>query len=216
MEPGELLVRLNDEDVCNMLVMLVRFVASAHVSRREDHFLPFILGTVDGCAGVVDFRRRHVEAMGEESDHIQVVAVSEAFQARPPPLAPRHTRHTGTPARPTDTCPCAPRHGRVHALHARAHPLYARRHLTAGVVRQCRLLCLPRPCRRCCLSATPAGTPGLSRTRPGSGCCVKPKKGAGGRWGSSGGVRCRLHASWSPAVARPPPPAVGPLRRTRF
>lgn len=85
MEAGELLVRLCDEGVCNELVMLVRFVASAHVARRSDHFLPFVIGMVDGCAGVDDFRRRHVEAMGEESDHIQVVAVAEAFQVCPSP-----------------------------------------------------------------------------------------------------------------------------------
>jgi Peptidase C65 Otubain len=78
----ELLLRLNSEDVCNVLVMFVRFVASAHIFKREDHFLPFILGTMDNCIGVDDFRRRYVEVMGEESDHIQVVAVSEAFQVR--------------------------------------------------------------------------------------------------------------------------------------
>lgn len=65
-----------------MLVMFVRFVASAHIFTREDHFLPFILGTMDNCIGVDDFRRRYVEVMGEESDHIQVVALSEAFRVR--------------------------------------------------------------------------------------------------------------------------------------
>lgn len=79
----ELLIRLNSEDVCNTLVMFVRFVASAHIFTREDHFLPFILGTMDNCLGVDDFRRRYVEVMGEESDHIQVVALSEAFRVRP-------------------------------------------------------------------------------------------------------------------------------------
>jgi hypothetical protein len=76
----ELLIRLNSEDICNMLVMLVRFVASAHIFTREDHFLPFILGTMDNCLGIDDFRRRYVEVMGEESDHIQCVALSEAFR----------------------------------------------------------------------------------------------------------------------------------------
>lgn len=79
---SELLLRLNSEDICNMLVMFVRFVASAHIFTREDHFLPFILGTMDNCLGVDDFRRKYVEVMGEESDHIQVVALSEAFRVR--------------------------------------------------------------------------------------------------------------------------------------
>jgi Peptidase C65 Otubain len=82
MSVAELYVRLLDESLASMLIMLVRMITSAEVQRRSDHFTPFILGMTDTFMGTPEFCRRFVEAMGEESDHIQLVAVADAFQAR--------------------------------------------------------------------------------------------------------------------------------------
>jgi ubiquitin thioesterase protein OTUB1 len=79
---GELVVRLNSENVSNLMIMLIRLVTSAEIQRRSDFFTPFILGMAETYMETEDFCRRYVECMGEESDHIQLVAVADAFQAR--------------------------------------------------------------------------------------------------------------------------------------
>ena len=78
----ELTVRLNNEDMSNLMIMFIRLVTSAEIQLREDHFTPFILGMNDAYIGTEDFCRRYVECMGEESDHIQLVAVADVFQVR--------------------------------------------------------------------------------------------------------------------------------------
>ena len=78
----ELALRLADENVSNMMIMFVRLVTSAEVQRRQEFFTPFILGMTDNFIDIEDFCRRNIECMGEESDHIQLVAVADAFQVR--------------------------------------------------------------------------------------------------------------------------------------
>lgn len=52
------------------------------MQRRSNHFYPFVIGMTDGLMELEEFCRRNVEAMGEESDHIQLVAVADAFEVR--------------------------------------------------------------------------------------------------------------------------------------
>lgn len=82
MTVGELLTRLCDETASNLVIMFIRLVTSAEVQRRADFFMPFILGMTDFPMEIEDFCRRYVECMGEESDHIQLVATADAFQVR--------------------------------------------------------------------------------------------------------------------------------------
>ena len=67
---------LCDAVTSNHLVMLLRMVASCEVSRRAEFFEPFIQGAHD--CDVESFRRRFVEPMDEESDHVVMSALSEA------------------------------------------------------------------------------------------------------------------------------------------
>ncbi|KAG2448866.1 hypothetical protein HYH02_006216 [Chlamydomonas schloesseri] len=77
----KLLVNMRDDTVSNMIVMFLRLVTSCEVQRREDFFFPFILGMYDEPPATVElFCQRHVEPMGEESDHLHIVAVTEALQ----------------------------------------------------------------------------------------------------------------------------------------
>ncbi|GLC34475.1 hypothetical protein PLESTB_001257100 [Pleodorina starrii] len=76
-----LLVNMRDDTVSNLVVMLLRLITSCEVQRREDFFFPFILGMYDEPPATVElFCQRHVEPMGEESDHLHIVAVTEALQ----------------------------------------------------------------------------------------------------------------------------------------
>jgi ubiquitin thioesterase protein OTUB1 len=77
---GELCTRLNDENMCNLIVMFIRLVTSAEIQRRADFFMPFVSGVTETFMDTEGFCRRHVECMGEESDHVQLVAVADAFQ----------------------------------------------------------------------------------------------------------------------------------------
>jgi hypothetical protein len=78
----ELVARLNDENLSNLVIMFIRLVTSAEIQRRADFFTPFILGMAETFMETEDFCRRYVECMGEESDHLQLVAVADAFQVR--------------------------------------------------------------------------------------------------------------------------------------
>lgn len=89
---GELLTRLCDETASNLVIMFIRLVTSAEVQRRADFFLPFILGMTEFPMEIEDFCRRYVECMGEESDHIQLVATADAFQVRASRLRCQHLR----------------------------------------------------------------------------------------------------------------------------
>ncbi|EFJ52492.1 hypothetical protein VOLCADRAFT_86645 [Volvox carteri f. nagariensis] len=76
-----LLVNMRDDTVSNLVVMLLRLITSCEVQRREDFFFPFIMGMYDEPPATVElFCQRHVEPMGEESDHLHIVAITEALQ----------------------------------------------------------------------------------------------------------------------------------------
>ena len=79
-----LVVNMRDDTVSNMIVMFLRLVTSCEVQRREDHFFPFITGMYDDPPATVDmFCQRYVQPMGEESDHIHIVAITDALQVLP-------------------------------------------------------------------------------------------------------------------------------------
>jgi ubiquitin thioesterase protein OTUB1 len=65
------------EDVSNYLVFFLRMVTAAEVRRRADFFAPFVMGMSD--LDVESFCRSCVDPMGEEADHVQVVALSDAL-----------------------------------------------------------------------------------------------------------------------------------------
>ncbi|KIZ06062.1 ubiquitin thioesterase protein OTUB1 [Monoraphidium neglectum] len=75
---GTLLANFRDDTVSNMIVMLMRFVTSAEIQARQEHFAPFVLGVAD--MDVPDFCRRFVEPMAEESDHLHAQALCDALQ----------------------------------------------------------------------------------------------------------------------------------------
>ncbi|PNH07985.1 Ubiquitin thioesterase otubain-like [Tetrabaena socialis] len=76
-----LLINMRDDMVSNMIVMFLRLVTSCEVQLHEDRFFPFILGMYDEPPATVElFCQRYVEPMGEESDHLHIVAVAEALQ----------------------------------------------------------------------------------------------------------------------------------------
>lgn len=68
---------LCDAVTSNHLVMLLRLIASCEVARRSEFFAPFIMGAHD--CDVEGFRRRFVEPMDEESDHVAMSALTEAM-----------------------------------------------------------------------------------------------------------------------------------------
>ncbi len=47
---------------------------------RNSHFLTYLQGMTDEGLTVEQFRRRCVEPMGEESDHVHIVALTDALQ----------------------------------------------------------------------------------------------------------------------------------------
>lgn len=77
-DESTLLANFRDDTVSNMIVMLLRFITSAEVQARQDHFAPFVLGVAD--TDVQTFCRRFVEPMAEESDHLQAQALCDALQ----------------------------------------------------------------------------------------------------------------------------------------
>ncbi|KAK9909324.1 hypothetical protein WJX75_000535 [Coccomyxa subellipsoidea] len=62
-----------------MIIMLLRMLTSAEIQRRSDFFAPFIMGMCDDEVSVEQFCRRYVEPMGEESDHVHIVALTNAL-----------------------------------------------------------------------------------------------------------------------------------------
>ncbi|MEW5302734.1 MAG: hypothetical protein WDW38_004155 [Sanguina aurantia] len=74
-------LKFREDEHSNNVVMLMRFITSAEIQRREDFFLPFILGMYDDAPQAVDlFCHKLVEPMGEESDHIHIVAITDALK----------------------------------------------------------------------------------------------------------------------------------------
>jgi ubiquitin thioesterase protein OTUB1 len=82
-----LVSNFRDDVTSNTLVMLLRMVTSAELMTRREFFEPFLMGLADeagggdaAAGGVEAFCRRCVEPMGEESDHVQAVALTDAMQ----------------------------------------------------------------------------------------------------------------------------------------
>lgn len=68
-----------DDTISNMVVLFLRLVAAAEIQSRQDFFAPFILGD-DLYPTVEQFCRKNVEVMGEESDHVHIVSLTDALQ----------------------------------------------------------------------------------------------------------------------------------------
>ncbi|ERN06143.1 ubiquitin thioesterase otubain-like [Amborella trichopoda] len=73
----ELLDRSRNASISNYVVMFFRFVTSAEIKKRADFFEPFIMGLSN--VTVEKFCQSSVEPMGEESDHVQIIALSDAL-----------------------------------------------------------------------------------------------------------------------------------------
>ncbi|XP_006659639.3 OVARIAN TUMOR DOMAIN-containing deubiquitinating enzyme 1-like [Oryza brachyantha] len=73
----ELLERTRDQMVSDYVVMFFRFVTSGEIQKRAEFFEPFISGLTNST--VVQFCKASVEPMGEESDHVHIIALSDAL-----------------------------------------------------------------------------------------------------------------------------------------
>lgn len=73
----ELVKRSRDQSVSDYVVMFFRFVTSGEIRKRSEFFEPFILGLTN--ATVDQFCKTSVEPMGEESDHVHIIALSDAL-----------------------------------------------------------------------------------------------------------------------------------------
>lgn len=65
------------DDVSNYIVFLLRIITSAEVKGNADFFAPFVIGLTG--MSVEEFCCRSIDPMGEESDHIQLVALTNAL-----------------------------------------------------------------------------------------------------------------------------------------
>eukprot|EP00775_Hariotina_reticulata_P006107 gene6107-6345_t len=74
----QLLDNFRDDTWSNTCVMLLRFITSAEIKRRVDHFEPFVGGQYE--MDVATFCERSVDVMGEESDHIHAQALTDALK----------------------------------------------------------------------------------------------------------------------------------------
>ncbi|CBI29258.3 hypothetical protein AAG906_004128 [Vitis piasezkii] len=75
----ELVIRSRDQSISDYIVMFFRFVTSGEIKRRSEFFEPFILGMTNATATVEQFCKSSVEPMGEESDHVHIIALSDAL-----------------------------------------------------------------------------------------------------------------------------------------
>ncbi|THU56083.1 hypothetical protein C4D60_Mb11t13530 [Musa balbisiana] len=73
----ELLQISRDESFSDNLVLFFRIVASGEIRRRAEFFEPFIIGLEN--TSVDQFCKESVEMLGEESNHVQIVALSDAL-----------------------------------------------------------------------------------------------------------------------------------------
>lgn len=71
-------VNMRDDAASNYIVFLLRMITAAEVKRRAEFFAPFIIG-LSGF-DVETFCSRCIDPMGEESDHVQLVALTDALQ----------------------------------------------------------------------------------------------------------------------------------------
>jgi ubiquitin thioesterase protein OTUB1 len=72
-----LLSRFQSDEISNAIVVLFRFITSAFLQRNADEYCPFIMDYADDMA---TFCANHVEAMGRESDEIQIIAISKQMK----------------------------------------------------------------------------------------------------------------------------------------
>ncbi|XP_072998868.1 OVARIAN TUMOR DOMAIN-containing deubiquitinating enzyme 1-like [Typha latifolia] len=73
----ELLQRSRDQMISDYVVMFFRFVTSGEIRRRAEFFAPFIAGLSNTT--VDQFCKAAVEPMGEESDHVHIIALSDTL-----------------------------------------------------------------------------------------------------------------------------------------
>ncbi|KAF8378069.1 hypothetical protein HHK36_029404 [Tetracentron sinense] len=73
----ELVTRSRDQSTTDYVVMFFRFVTSGEIRRRSEFFEPFIMGLTNST--VEQFCKSAVEPMGEESDHVHIIALSDAL-----------------------------------------------------------------------------------------------------------------------------------------
>ncbi|KAF7839429.1 ubiquitin thioesterase otubain-like [Senna tora] len=73
----ELVFRSRDQSISDYVVMFFRFVTSGEIQKRSEFFEPFILGLTNST--VEQFCKSSVEPMGEESDHVHIIALSDAL-----------------------------------------------------------------------------------------------------------------------------------------
>ncbi|PKU75085.1 ubiquitin thioesterase otubain-like [Dendrobium catenatum] len=73
----ELLSRSRDQFVSDYVVMFFRFVTSGEIRKRAEFFEPFIAGLTN--TSVDQFCKSSVEPMGEECDHVHIIALSDAL-----------------------------------------------------------------------------------------------------------------------------------------
>ncbi|KAM0950302.1 putative ubiquitinyl hydrolase 1 [Dioscorea sansibarensis] len=66
-----------DQSTSDYVVMFFRFVTAGEIQRRTEFFEPFIFGLSN--ATVNQFCKTSVEPMGEESDHVHIIALSDAL-----------------------------------------------------------------------------------------------------------------------------------------
>jgi ubiquitin thioesterase protein OTUB1 len=69
---------MRSDDVSNYIVFLLRIITSAEVKANADFFAPFVIGLTGNS--VEEFCSRSIDPMGEESDHIQLVALTNALE----------------------------------------------------------------------------------------------------------------------------------------
>lgn len=69
----------NSRDRCisDSVVMFFRFITSGEIRKRADFFEPFIFGS--SGLSVAQFCRTSIDPMGEESDHVHIIALSDAL-----------------------------------------------------------------------------------------------------------------------------------------
>ncbi|KAK1606671.1 hypothetical protein QYE76_030344 [Lolium multiflorum] len=77
MGPEELLEKSREQTISDYVVMFFRFVTSGEIQRRAEFFEPFISGLTNST--VAQFCKASVEPMGEESDHVHIIALSDAL-----------------------------------------------------------------------------------------------------------------------------------------
>eukprot|EP00889_Picochlorum_renovo_P001293 jgi/Picre1/28323/NNA_003729.t1 len=69
---------MRSEEISNYIVFLLRIITSAEVKDKANFFAPFIMGLTD--MAVDEFCSKCIDPMGEESEHVQVVALTNALR----------------------------------------------------------------------------------------------------------------------------------------